>query len=456
MERNEVDKEFVDQFMHGDDELMHFGVKGMKWGVRRYQDKSGKLTDVGKKRYRSHDPNEGDEQYWQGEAQRINRIYREKGWKISDDFQKKWPTEEELLKHKDEIIKTFNDLEKERTAAHQQLKDRIFPRPSESDRESALKYFSDREKSYNKEYGFKNADEVYELQNQLRLKYEKSIGRDWDGDGTELWEAMDRDLKGNDRKTFERLTSYFDDPRSSDHDKVRALSDNAGNQIIAYNAVKEYKELKHTDLGEIYISALLDNKDDEITHADLGEAFVSAYIYDDNELMHYGVKGMKWGVRRTAAQLGHYLSSKGKKVMDRLRARRDKKKQVKEETKATKKDVKDMTNDELRAAIARKKLENEYEQMFPKKASLISSVVAPAMINSAKNFVQKSLDTAVNNILEKNNNKKETDSIESYVEKLSSMSPDDIKKYQTAAKVAGLINTIKSSKGNKGNKGNNG
>ena len=34
-----------------ENELIHFGVKGMKWGVRCYQKKDGSLTSAGKKRY---------------------------------------------------------------------------------------------------------------------------------------------------------------------------------------------------------------------------------------------------------------------------------------------------------------------------------------------------------------------------------------------------------------------
>ena len=35
-----------------DDTLEHFGVLGMKWGIRRYQNKDGSLTQAGKRKYK--------------------------------------------------------------------------------------------------------------------------------------------------------------------------------------------------------------------------------------------------------------------------------------------------------------------------------------------------------------------------------------------------------------------
>ena len=39
--------------MQYESSLQHWGIKGMKWGVRRFQAKDGSLTDAGKKRYKA-------------------------------------------------------------------------------------------------------------------------------------------------------------------------------------------------------------------------------------------------------------------------------------------------------------------------------------------------------------------------------------------------------------------
>ena len=38
-----------------EEELYHWGIKGMKWGIRRYQNEDGSLTAEGKKRYLNSD-----------------------------------------------------------------------------------------------------------------------------------------------------------------------------------------------------------------------------------------------------------------------------------------------------------------------------------------------------------------------------------------------------------------
>lgn len=41
----------IDYILGPNGELYHSGIKGMKWGIRRYQNKDGSLTPAGKKRY---------------------------------------------------------------------------------------------------------------------------------------------------------------------------------------------------------------------------------------------------------------------------------------------------------------------------------------------------------------------------------------------------------------------
>ena len=55
------------------DDIYHSGIKGMKWGVRRYQNPDGSLTPAGKKRYSNDVSNMSTDEL----RQKVNRMYNE-------------------------------------------------------------------------------------------------------------------------------------------------------------------------------------------------------------------------------------------------------------------------------------------------------------------------------------------------------------------------------------------
>lgn len=80
--------------------------------------------------------------------------------------------------------------------------------------------------------------------------------------------------------------------------------------------------------------------------------------YND-ELYHWGIKGMKWGIRRFQKKDGT-LTALGKK----------RKRDDDSDGESKPKSVKDMSDAELRSAISRLEMENRYRQLNPEKVSM--------------------------------------------------------------------------------------
>lgn len=66
--------------------LQHYGILGMRWGVRRFQDKSGRLTAAGKKRYDDDPSNGAPEKVSSKNSKEVGDSFIEKklGIKLSD------------------------------------------------------------------------------------------------------------------------------------------------------------------------------------------------------------------------------------------------------------------------------------------------------------------------------------------------------------------------------------
>ena len=105
-------------------------------------------------------------------------------------------------------------------------------------------------------------------------------------------------------------------------------------------------------------------------------------------LMHYGVKGMKWGIRRTAAQLGHVVSSGAKRVKSAAQTASQKRKAKKQ----AKQDAKDEETRKIAEA-----------NVNARKEAILKSRSAKQLYENADLFTTQELQSAYNRlVLERN------------------------------------------------------
>lgn len=105
---------------------------------------------------------------------------------------------------------------------------------------------------------------------------------------------------------------------------------------------------------------------------------------EQNTLAHYGILGMKWGVRRTPAQLAR---ARGKKTTETSESTKG---SSKSSSSSSKKKVSEMTDDELRKEINRLELEKRYKDL--------ARATAPPKSTKGRDFVQRVLEKSGENI----------------------------------------------------------
>lgn len=113
-------------------------------------------------------------------------------------------------------------------------------------------------------------------------------------------------------------------------------------------------------------------------------------VIREDELYHYGVKGMKWGVRRTAAQLGRAIKKAGsslKRSISESNKRANERKRERE-LREMKGKARKLSTDELKRRVERLKLEKEYNSLMAETRNRGKKAVGGVMSDISKNSVK--------------------------------------------------------------------
>lgn len=132
---------------------------------------------------------------------------------------------------------------------------------------------------------------------------------------------------------------------------------------------------------------------------------------NQNELYHYGIKGMKWGVRKSPQRSSEGTGKRKKKSLfgfGRDKPKSKSKSSKKTSSESEKKTVTDMSDDELRRAVQRLQMEKQYKDLSPKQINhgrelakrVLNNVFIPAAEDTAKQLVKSKMVKKINEVFD--------------------------------------------------------
>lgn len=323
---NQDDSYYVGESPDSCDDISHYGVKGQKWGVRNYQNEDGSLTPKGEQQQKNDNRSIGQKisDLWNGRpanpetatkeewkaAKRKKRIARGLtavaavaaiigGKKLWDAYKEKKNTET--------TAKMLGNMEK---SGDLDTPIALLPQPNPG-------HFSESSKAptpttppkYDWAKNKRTTEDTLHINENYR-KYKQELRQ-----------------QARDKKQQERLNRSVDK--------------------MMYD-VKRKADKKNNKRPNILTKGLIHSAIDECY-----DIYIGSLLNDKDFIEHYGIKGMKWGIRKDA-----FTS-----IQDAAKSAQDLTKDDSRTGKTIHKTYPDMSDDELRKGISRMQLEQTYSKL---------------------------------------------------------------------------------------------